>query len=230
MDILNAKISTAKNTFLTKLATLTILLLFSLVANASLVSMDWKSAGDGALTYDDQSGLWWLDLTETAGMSYSQVSAQLSTGGSLEGWRYATITEARDIYAQFGLTAGADTALPIEDFRAAIATMNSYLGDLMALTSVADTNSGNWAISGTEWDVSYPDWHIMIEAYTYGGGESALLDLGGYAADLDMSWEYAGSLLVTDENPASVVPLPAALVLFPAGMFVFGLAGVRRRE
>lgn len=227
MDMLKAKATTAKKIFLSKIATLTILLLFSLVANASLVSMDWKSAGDGTLTYDDRSGLWWLDLTETAGMSYSQVSAQLSTGGLLEGWRYATITEAREIYAQFGLTSGAATTLPIEDFRAAIATMNSYFGDLLDFTN---TNSGSWAISGTEWDVSYPDWHIMIEAYTYNSGDSAELDLGGYAADLNMSWEYAGSLLVTDSNPASVVPLPAALLLFPAGLFVFGLAGVRRRQ
>ncbi len=209
-----------------KIAILVVLLFLSMTANAALVSLDWKSVGDGALTYDDNSGLWWLDLTETAGMSYSQVSSELVAGGSLEGWRYATLTEAQNIYAQFGLSPGADTSLPIEDFRAAIATMNSYLGDL--LSPFSDAYSGSWGITGTEWDVSYPDWHIMLEAYTNQSGAGAVLDLGNFAADLDMSWEYAGSFLVRDDNPVSAVPLPAALALFPAGLFVFGWAGAGR--
>jgi hypothetical protein len=162
-------------------------------------------------------------------MSYSQVTGQLAAGGTFEGWRYATVTEGRDIYAQFGLTTGAET-LPIEEFSAAIATMNSYFGDLFDPTQHADTNSGSWSISGTEWP-GYPDWHIMFTAYTYGSGESADLNLGvDYSADLDMSWEFAGSLLVTNEMPASVVPLPAAFALFPAGLATLGLAGFRRRQ
>ncbi len=206
---------------------LTIFLLFSLSANAALYTMDWRSAGDGAMTYDDNSGLWWLDLTETAGMSYSQVSAQLGAGGALEGWRYATVAEATDIYAQFGLTSGAET-LPIAEFSAAIATMNSYFGDLFDPTQYADTHSGSWAITGTEWAPEYPTWHNMFVAYTYGSGASAALDLGiSWSADLDMVWEYAGSLLVRDDNPPSPVPLPAALLLFPTGLFAFGLAGSR---
>lgn len=203
-------------------------LLLSISANASLVTMDWKSASDGILTYDDNSGLYWLDLTETAGMSYSEVSAQLGAGGSFDGWRYATTTEATDIYAQFGLTPGAES-LPIEDFRSAIATMNSYFGDLFDATNYVDTHSGSWGISGTEWP-GYPDWHMVFLAYTYTSGENAVLDLGiTHSADLSMSWEYAGSLLVIDKYPASPVPLPGALVLFPAGLFFLGFAGHRNK-
>ena len=71
---------------------------------------------------------------------------------------------------------------------------------------------------------------MVFLAYTYGGGDSAFLDLGiTHSADLDMSWEYAGSLLVRDDYPASPVPLPGALVLFPAGLFFLGFAGNRNK-
>jgi hypothetical protein len=207
------------------------MLLLSLTTNAALVTQDWKSHGDGALTYDDNSGLWWLDLTETAGMSYRQVTAQLGLNGAFEGWRYATVTEGRDIYAQFGLTLDADLQ-PIEDFRAAIATMNSYFGDLFPSTSYADTHSGSWSISGTEWP-DYPEWHYQFTAYTYRSGETPILNLGeDYAAHLDMSWEYSGSLLVTKENPASLaaVPEPQTFALVSFGLAAFGIVGMRRRK
>jgi hypothetical protein len=222
--------SIASSKFYHKLVLLMSMLMLSFSVNAALSIMDLRSAGDGAITYDDSSDLYWLDLTETAGMSYSQVSAQLGAGGSLEGWRYATAEEATDIYAQFGLTPGAET-LPIEDFTAAVDTMNSFFGDLFDATDYAETHSGSWAISGTEWDAAYPDWHLMFVAYTYGGGESAELDLGiNYSADLNMSWEYAGSLLVRDDKPVSPIPLPGALVLFPTGLFVFRLASSKRKN
>ena len=221
--------SIVNSKFYQKLVFLMSVLMLSFSANAALSVMDLRSAGDGALTYDDNSGLYWLDLTETAGMSYSQVSAQLGAGGSFEGWRYATVAEATDIYAQFGLTSGAET-LPIADFTAAIETMNSFFGDLFDATEYVDTHSGSWSISGTEWP-GYPDWHIMFVAYTYNSGEGAALNLGiDHSADLNMSWDYAGSLLVRDDLPASPVPLPGALMLFPAGLFLFGLAGSKRKN
>lgn len=45
---------------------------------------------NGLYTTDTESGLDWLDVTETVGMSLSDVFAQLNAGGSYEGWRYAS--------------------------------------------------------------------------------------------------------------------------------------------
>jgi len=42
-------------------------------AYASLVSQDLTVPGDGHLTYDSNTGLLWLDLTETVGQSYNDV-------------------------------------------------------------------------------------------------------------------------------------------------------------
>jgi hypothetical protein len=67
--------------------------LFSSVANAELISTDWKVAGDGYSTLDTVSGLEWLDLSLTKGMSYSAVETQIDAGGSFEGWRLPTEAE-----------------------------------------------------------------------------------------------------------------------------------------
>lgn len=67
--------------------------LFSSVANAELISTDWKVAGDGYSTLDTVSGLEWLDLSLTKGMSYSTVESKTEAGGSFEGWRLPTEAE-----------------------------------------------------------------------------------------------------------------------------------------
>ena len=51
---------------------------------------------------DTDSGLDWLDVTESVNMSYDYVSSQFSTGGQFEGWRYATGDEFNALLA--GLT------------------------------------------------------------------------------------------------------------------------------
>jgi len=56
---------------------------------STLTSTDWLVAGDNKVTVDG-NGLEWLDLTETQGMNYFDVTAQMGGGGTLDGWRYAT--------------------------------------------------------------------------------------------------------------------------------------------
>lgn len=55
-------------------------------ASATLLSVDLSSTGDGLVTYDDASGLEWLDVSQTDGMSYSAALSAFSSGG----WGYAS--------------------------------------------------------------------------------------------------------------------------------------------
>ncbi len=75
-------------------------LLFSLPSQAGLVSLDWKTAGDGLITSDGT--LEWLDLTETAGRSYNDVSGKFGVGQEFEGFRYATVFEVRSLWTAAG--------------------------------------------------------------------------------------------------------------------------------
>jgi hypothetical protein len=70
-------------------------------ASAALTSADWLSVGDEKLTIDD-SGLQWLDLSETAGQSYNAVAAQLVAGGLFEDFRYATAAEVEGLWDSAG--------------------------------------------------------------------------------------------------------------------------------
>jgi len=44
-------------------------------ASAALSSSDWRESGDGLLTVDSVTGLAWLDLTQTSGLSFDAVVA-----------------------------------------------------------------------------------------------------------------------------------------------------------
>jgi len=78
-----------------KALTITLLLVSSLAANASIVDL-------GTITRDTDTGLEWLDVTETQGLSYNQVIAEMGDGGTYEGWRYAISSELDRLILNFG--------------------------------------------------------------------------------------------------------------------------------
>ncbi|MCW9057043.1 MAG: hypothetical protein OQK47_10530, partial [Gammaproteobacteria bacterium] len=61
-----------------KLASTATVLILSTSANATIIEANWQSVGD--ITRDTVSGLNWLDLTETLGMSRIAVEDQLVAG------------------------------------------------------------------------------------------------------------------------------------------------------
>ncbi len=65
-----------------------------------LQSRDLINVGDKLITFDGK--LEWLDLTETAGRSYNDVSGQLGSGGEFDGWRYATRDDVTDLWDAAG--------------------------------------------------------------------------------------------------------------------------------
>jgi len=74
-------------------------------AQAVLVERDWLAPGDGLLTYDTETRLEWLDLTESQGFgSYDDMSALLAAGGgAYAGFRYAVRPEIDGLLAAAGL-------------------------------------------------------------------------------------------------------------------------------
>lgn len=64
----------------------------SFSANAEFIETDWLADGDKSATFDNESGLEWLDLNITRGMSLTEAKSQLD-GGTLDGWRLPTEDE-----------------------------------------------------------------------------------------------------------------------------------------
>ena len=72
-------------------------LTISLSANAVIMDL-------GYITRDTATGLDWLDVTETRGLSYNNVVSEMGVDGAYEGWRYATEGELATVIINFGYT------------------------------------------------------------------------------------------------------------------------------
>ena len=59
------------------------------LASAALSSSDWRESGDGLLTVDSVTGLAWLDLTQTSGLSFDAVVAGTWQAEELEAFSKA---------------------------------------------------------------------------------------------------------------------------------------------
>ena len=60
---------------------------------AGFVNSDVDTLGDAKATLHEETGIEWLKLDSTVGMSIDGVQSALQVGGSLEGWRFARFDE-----------------------------------------------------------------------------------------------------------------------------------------
>jgi hypothetical protein len=130
-----------------KLIVFSALALSSSMANAGFLSLDWKASGDALATLHEESGTEWLKLSETDGMSISEVASEMSEGGDFEGWRFPSVNEVfvvnQEIYgmidkftyedpyrAYYGSESRDESLSLLSDFESVFGlTSDSYLGD-----------------------------------------------------------------------------------------------------
>ena len=194
----------------------------SLASTALVLSTNVSAAliDNGMITSDDSTGLEWLDLTETVGMSYDQVTAQMATGGSLAGWSYATSSQIASLFDSAG--GSGDYTGWSEANNGVVESVSAFWGYSRALTKFSK-------FLFAEVDTTRPDAN-----HRYGqisdGLNSTNWETGDYMVIMRASWpdaygeSYTSSALVR----ASVVPVPAAVWLFGSGLI--GLISVARRN
>ena len=206
-----------------KFVGMTMALVLSTSANSAIISTDWQSSGDGLLTYDNVSGLEWLDLTETTNNSYNQMLAQINDpGGMYSGFRYATLAELDQLVQQFNLTTENTVT---SGFSNDIVNLSGYLGITMfeSPDPLGYSGTGFYGYIG---DLTWGTNRGSIGMYN-----STKCQTGDcYAvqteyASADLSSEIKGHFLVRD---VAVVPVPAAAWLFASGLL--GLFSLSRRE
>lgn len=193
-------------------------------AGAAIVSTDWKIAGDNLLSHDTVTGLYWLDLTETAGLSRDYVITQFGTGGDFDGFRYATIAEVVGLWSNFGINLGTQTSYSIAGHDPNIITATSYIGNIFCnancayypygargMTNDPAGGAGNYRLMGAYHEqppISTVD-RTRYEAFSY--------------ASSAIGSAFNGHYLVLTQ-----VPLPASILLFSSG--ILGLIGISRRK
>jgi len=117
------------------------LLVMALSARANLVTGTDPAFGANSLTIDTQTGLEWLDLGFTAGMSYNEVLADMQPGGMFSNYTFATSQQVDNLYNDAGVGNGGYYYVTAP----AIGTLMSLLGP----TETADGYPGFIAFSGT---------------------------------------------------------------------------------
>jgi len=199
------------------------LLLFGLFssANASLID-------NGSYTSDTQTGLDWLDLTETQNKSYDYVSSQLGTGGLYAGYAYATSTQFYTLVSNYtgvgvadvfehDFTEGTDSIDPlvqlIGNTNASNSTNNPSLMN-QSYGLIADQYDANthWAALIFDRDESFIFNDFSIAEFSHG--------LANNQTDVNI-----GSYLV---RKTAAVPESASIYLLAMGLI--GLFGVARRK
>ena len=162
----------------------------------------------GDFTTDTDTGLDWLDLDLTLGMSFNQVNAELGAGGLFEGWQVVTQGQAHKYLTNAGW---------IGPFDPSNVSNVGFVANFKALTtSLLDDPIDD--INGYTFD---PLGDLGNNHFT--DNQSTGVTSYSFITPIDpaVGQQDTGTFLVR----ATVVPLPAAFWLFGAGLaFLLGCA------
>lgn len=191
--------------FQTKLAgaTAMVLSLFGSGSYAALVD-------NGTSMIDTATGLEWLDLTQTLGLSWNQ--AEATSFVTVDGYVHATEAQVITLFTNAGFLTTDNTNNTANN--PAAADLLAFLGCTQFCGTINATGRGF-----AEWDATTatrPNYHTS--GLGAGAATTSLL-----TSDYDLTDATAGHFLVR-----AAVPIPAAVWLFGSGLL--GLAGIARRK
>jgi len=177
---------------------------------------------------DSVSGLDWLDITATQGLSFNTVSAEFGVGGLYEGWRYATSLEFDNLVTNWTGTTSSGNLYAYRYFSEASDTVDNLV------ITLGNTNTANTSNDPLLTNYSYG---LTADAAT--GGKATLAMLYDYDERIQPQ-DYANaryfSALPDEAKPnfgsflvrQTSVPEGATIILFAIGLL--GLLGGARRK
>jgi hypothetical protein len=198
-------------------ATLSILASMASVANATLVD-------SGDIMQDTSTGLQWLDLNQTAGLTYNYVAGQLGPGGAYAGFSFATESEVNQLFADAGIP---NVNVGLYGTVANVASVTSLISlwnaNLAGGYTSADGPFGYFLTAGVGtgliW-VTGPAYPSPVTAEATSGPDR--LGIGGNGS---ASYPYLGSALVetyvVPPVPEPTTIISGAMLLLPFGSSAF---------
>ncbi len=216
--------------------------LYAAPASAAIID-----SPDHTFLTDSATGLDWLDVTTTAGMSFSYVSSQLSAGGQFAGWHYATGDQLNALvsnYSGVAIAAGfyGQVNMEPDHVDGLVTLLGSTLDSYMLANYGVTWDSASGYAEGQGIDYTYG---ILADAYTPNPDwrRTAIIyddDRSPFHADLFWGGDYGavspadtygnvGSFLVRDQI-AAPVPEPETYAMLLAGLGLIGLTARRRKQ
>lgn len=199
--------------------------IFSNTASAVLID-------NGTFVTDTDTGLDWLDLTQTVNTDYSVVSSEMTAGGQFEGWSLASRDQVISFLGNAGGNGIYDGTNDTHDTTSAHYDSGWLTGNNGVVSPLLDM-WGNFSTDPQNHSAHF----IFDEQNTFGHYTMGLLfdttkSSWGLTSDLmeivttwsGVASNQVGAALVR----TSPVPLPAAVWLLGAGLL--GLMGVARRR
>ncbi len=205
------------------------------MAQAILINVDWQSTDDELLIRDTTTNLEWLNLTQTQNIPVDDVLNQLNSGGSFEGFRYATNDEVVNLFnTYFGIDLvwyARSTEYPHEHagyLDPGIRLASETLGDGISLGT--DSFSGpnaNYHLLGFTSELMLDGREFIL------GGATRWSDTD-YYGPIDfqirpdyypINFRWVGSYLVQD---VASVPEPSTIIMLGSGLAI--LVGIRRKK
>ena len=192
-------------------------------AHADFISKDMFSVNDNLSVLDTDSGLEWLSLTETSGLSLNQVSSRLNTDFS--GLRLATENEVLEmIYSFYPQTQG----------RTSSYMSNQDPSEMQSFINLF----GNSGLTSTAYGMHTNSFGMVSMTGVYNGGSYGNINTSNYtSSNMDYSEYYYSSWLVLDDSiepPAPEEPSGSTPVPIPAtgGLLALAMAGlcIRRKS
>lgn len=144
-------------------------------ARADLYLTDDPTFGPDSVTVDTSTDLGWLNLSETAGLSYGKVSSEMQPGGTFSGFRFATVQEVLGLYSSAGIPGTGIYSLSTP----AIPSFLSMIG----MSGTINGYPGVLALTGTPY-AGAPGFYCAPAIYAFGnsGIEEYMVNDGDFKA------------------------------------------------